>query len=119
MAKPDKPKRTPETTNAGWYPSKEDPSWEWYWNGEEWTETRERNPAPKARPSEGPAPVVVGFTRGIKFGLAVILLGVLWTGAEAHDNNCYTKATARAAAATLNGQEPSTTNCLILPWNSP
>jgi hypothetical protein len=53
-------------------------------------------------------------------GMAVLGLIVLaWIGAEAHDANCYSKATVEALSRIGSDRESSTSDCLILPWNDP
>lgn len=55
--------------------------------------------------------------QGLSIGLVLVLLAIIWAAAEAHDTNCYTKATLRAIAS--SNESPGRADCLILPWNEP
>lgn len=75
---------------------------------------------PAAKPRIDAPYVSLRFANGTLFAFLILLGAILWAGAEAHDNNCYSKASIRALEAVSDsGSSPQQTNCLILPWNEP
>ena len=92
----------PPTHSAGWYEDPPGSRIQRYYDGTSWTE-HSIPPDPPTAAKRHPLVVWVGVA------------ALLWIGAEAHDSNCYTRATLEAIADT----SPDESSCLILPWNEP
>ena len=65
-----------ESPQRGWYPNPEDPSTEWYWDGERWSESR-----PRSRPPVGTGEptgwVVIGYICAFLFPLIGLIIALV------------------------------------------
>src|SRR5262249_45274303 len=60
-----------ERAQPGWYRDPENPSKEWYWDGEKWTESRPRSAAPLGT---GTGWVVAGYICAVLFPLLGLII---------------------------------------------